>query len=244
MKNPSSSLIIELYDLKVSPKSKKQFGRVVTTQTLSEDDIIRRIAERGCELHPSTIKAALELYREMAEEQLLNGASVTMGPAIFKLGMYGTFNKDERKWDPEVHKIELQVTPLASFSRKLENVPVVIRGGAQVGPCINTFHDQITGRINGCITPGGAVTLEGKRMKIAGNHESNGIELVHIETGTAWRVATNTLPANYPQKVIFLAPADLLPGEYLLKLTTQYSNSSTLVTGPRTAMPLVNPIVS
>lgn len=60
MKNPSSSLVIELYDLKVSPKSKKQFGRVVTTQTLSEDDIIRRIAERGCELHPSTIKAALE----------------------------------------------------------------------------------------------------------------------------------------------------------------------------------------
>lgn len=118
MKNPSSSLVIELYDLKVSPKSKKQFGRVVTTQTLSEDDIIRRIAERGCELHPSTIKAALELYREMAEEQLLNGASVTMGPA------------------------------------------------------------------------------------------------------------------------------DLLPGEYQLKLTTQYSNSSTLVSGPRTAMPLVNPIVS
>jgi hypothetical protein len=158
--------------------------------------------------------------------------------------MYGTFDTNEAMWDSEVHKIELQVTPLASFSRKLEDVHVVIRGGAQVGPCINTFHDQITGTTNGSISPGGAVTLEGKRMKIAGNHESNGIELVHIETGTAWRIPTNTLPANYPQKVIFLAPADLLPGEYLLKLTTQYSNSSTLVAGPRTAMPLVNPIVS
>ncbi|MDD4199113.1 MAG: hypothetical protein PHZ12_06890 [Paludibacter sp.] len=48
MKNPSSSLVIELYDLKVFPESKKQFGRVVTTQTLSEDDIIRRITERSC----------------------------------------------------------------------------------------------------------------------------------------------------------------------------------------------------
>jgi len=180
----------------------------------------------------------------MAEEQLLNGASVTMGPAIFKLGMYGTFNTNEAKWDSDMHKIELQVTPLASFNRKLEEVNVVIRGGAQVGPCINTFHDQITGTTNGCISPGGAVKLEGKHMKIAGNHKSNGIELVHVETGTVWRIPTNTLPANYSQKVIFLAPADLLPGEYLLKLTTQYSNRSTLVVEPRTVMPLVNPIVS
>lgn len=79
MKNPASSLLIELYDLKVSPESQKQFGRVVTTQARSEEDIIRKIVDRGSELHPSTIKAALALYREMAEEELLNGASVTMG---------------------------------------------------------------------------------------------------------------------------------------------------------------------
>jgi len=243
MKNPSSSLIIELYDLKVSPESKKQFGRVVTTKTLSEDDIIRRITERGCELRQSTIKAALELYREMAEEELLNGASVTMGPAIFKLGMYGTFNKNEEKWDPEAHKIELQVTPLASFSRKLADVHVVIRGDARVGPAINTFHDITTGQINACISPGGAVILEGKRMKIVGSHASNGIELVHIETGTSWKILQNVLAVNFPRKVIFTAPLDLIPGEYQLKLTTQYSNSSTQVVEPRTVMPLVNAVV-
>jgi len=243
VKNPSSSLIIELYDLKVSPESKKQFGRVVTTKTLSEEDIIQRIAERGTEFHPSTIKAALELFREMAEEELLNGASVAIGPAIFRLGMYGTFNKNEESWDPETHKIELQVTPLASFKRKMEEATIVIRGGARVGPGINTFHDKISGKTNECISRGGAVILEGKRMKIAGTHESNGIELIHIETLTSWKIPISMLVANYPLKVIFIAPVDLLPGEYLLKLTTQYSNSSTLVTEPRTAMPLVNPVV-
>ena len=243
MKNPSSSLIIELYDLKVSPESKKQFGRVVTTKTLSEEDIIQRIIERGSEFRPSTIKAALELFREMAEEELLNGASVTIGPAIFKLGMYGTFNKNEENWNPETHKIELQVTPLASFKRKMEDVGIVIRGGASVGPCINTFYDKITGKMNECITRGGAVTVEGSRMKITGIHESNGIELVHVETGTSWKIPGNALAVNYPLKVIFVAPLDLLTGEYLLKLTTQYSNSSTLVAEARTAMPLVNPIV-
>lgn len=243
MKNPSSSLIIELYDLKVSPESQKQFGRVVTTKTLTEEDIVRRIAERGTEFHPSTIKAALELFMEMAEEELLNGASVNIGPANLKLGMYGTFNKNEEHWDSETHKIELQVTPLGAFKRKMEEANIIIRGGASVGPCINTFHDKITGKTNECISPGGAVILEGSRMKIAGTHESNGIELIHVETGTGWKISANTLVDNYPQKVIFITPADLLPGEYLLKLTTQYSNSSTLVAEPRSATPLVNPIV-
>jgi formylmethanofuran dehydrogenase subunit C len=243
MKTPSSSLIIELYDLKVSSESQKQFGRVITKKALSEEDIIQRIAERGTEFHPSTIKAALELFMEMAEEELLNGASVTIGPAIFRLGMYGTFNKNEENWDPEMHKIELQVTPLASFKRKMEEATIVIRGDARVGPGINTFHDKITAKTNECITRGGAVILEGKRMKIAGSHESNGVELIHAETGTSWKIPVNALAVNYPLKVIFIAPLDLLPGEYLLKLTTQYSNSSTLVAEPRTAMPLVNPVV-
>jgi hypothetical protein len=243
MKDSSSSLIIELYDLKVSPESRKQFGRVVTTKTLSEEDIIQQIAERGTEFRPSTIKAALELFMEMTEEELLNGASVTIGPAILKLGMCGTFNKNEEHWDPESHKIELQVTPLGAFRRKMEEANVVIKGGASVGPCMNTFHDKITGKTNDCISPGGAVIIEGSRMKIVGNHESNGIELVHIETGNSWKIPANTLATNYPLKVIFIAPLDLPAGEYLLKLTTQYSNSSTLVVEPRTAMPLVNPIV-
>lgn len=243
MKNPSSSLIIELYDLKVSPESQKQFGRVVTTKTLTEEDIIQRISNRGTEFHPSTIKAALELFMEMAEEELLNGASVNIGPVNLKLGMSGTFNKNEEHWDPEMHKIELQATSLVAFKRKMEEANIVIRGGAQIGPCINTFHDKNTGKTNECISPGGAVILEGSRIKIVGNHESNGIELIHIETGTGWKIPTNTLVDNYPQKVIFIAPVDLLQGEYQLKLTTQYSNSSTLVAEPRTAIPLVNPIV-
>ena len=243
MKNPDTSLIIELYDLKVSPESQKQFGRVVTTKTLSEEDIIRRIVERGCELHPSTIRAALDLFREAAETELLNGASITIGPAIFKLGMYGTFNKNEEKWNPEEHKIELQFTPLASFRRKMEEANVVIRGGARIGPVINTFHDMQTGKTNDCISRGGVVVLDGKRMKIVGSNESNGIELVHAETGTSWKIPFNVLALNYPRKIIFTAPADLIAGEYLLKLTTQYSNSSTLVVEPRTATPLVNPVV-
>lgn len=244
MKNPSSSLIIELYDLKVSPESHKQFGRVLTLKTLNEDDVIQRIADRGTEYHPSTIKAALSLFWEMAEEELLNGSSVTTGPAILKLGMSGTFNKNEEHWDAETHKIELQVTPRAYFKRKMEEANIVLRGGAHVGPCINTFYDKKTDKTNELISPGGAVILAGSRMKIVGDHESNGIELVHIETGKNWKFSANTLVDNYPSKVIFVTPTDLLPGEYLLKLTTQYSNSSTLVAVPRTVMSLINPIVS
>jgi len=67
-----SSVIVELYDLPLTKRKDDRFGRVVSTKSLSEDDLIAMAVSRRTDLSPATIRASMDIMRELALDQIVN----------------------------------------------------------------------------------------------------------------------------------------------------------------------------
>lgn len=227
MKTPKNALLVELYDLAITPGSNKYFGKVVTKRFLKEDDLVNIAVKRRTELNATTLRAAIEILQEVAMEELLNGASVNFGPGVFKLAVNGAFMSEKPEWNKEEHKLVLQVTPTTRLSRLMEDVEVNVRGVAQVTTCINTVRELPNGIINEAITRGNAVELKGTKLKISGDSPDNGIKLINTANGEVTSIPPERIVTNFPKNIVFILPESVEPGNYQLEITTQYSNAST-----------------
>jgi hypothetical protein len=96
-------------------------------------------------------------------------------------------------------------------------------GGAYIG----LVTDAATGATDGTITPNDDIIIEGDRLRIAPEGDTNlGVFFVN-EAGESLPV-THRLTVNDPKRIIARVPA-LVPGTYRLYVITRFSNSSTLL---------------
>lgn len=218
-------MVVELYDLSITEREDDRYGRVVSPGSMNEDDLIRMAVERRTDLSPHTLKAALEILKELAHEQILNGTAVTFGLSHYSAAVNGVFMGDHDSWDPARHRLSLRIEPNAALRDDLQNVDVVLRGPATTGPVINTVTDKSTDSMNSIITPGGIVYLEGKRLMITGDAPEVGLRLISIPDQDIINIPTTAIFDNYPSKLGILLPVDLPAGKYNIELCTQYSKS-------------------
>jgi len=231
-----NSVIVELYDLTITERKDDRFGRVVTSKSMTEDDLINIAVSRRTDLNPATLKASMEMLKSIAKEQIVNGASVSFGLGYFNLGVTGVFIGDNAKWDSSKHSLSVRVTPTADLRSSVNAATVDVRGMAEIGTVINSVTDVASGELNTRLTKGGAVNLTGSKIKIAGDNPSNGISLVNQATAETTVIAINAIAVNDPSKITFIVPANLATGDYKLGVTTQFSAASTLLKEPRTFM--------
>jgi hypothetical protein len=234
MANEKNSVVVELYDLTITDRKDDRFGRVVTTKSLNEDDLIRLAVQRRTDLNPSTLRASLDILKEIAAENVANGASVYFGLGYFSLGVSGVFMGDHAQWNPALHHLHVRATPSVELRNTVKGVHVDVRGMAQSGLCINTVVDVTSGSENERLIPGGGVNLTGSRIRIAGEKPENGIRLTEQASGAVTLIPATSILVNEPSKVSFILPADLPAGDYKLSLTTQYSHSNGSLKAPRT----------
>lgn len=76
LQQKKSSVIVELQDLVLTERKDDRFGRVVTTRSLNEDDLVKIAVSRRTDLSATILKASLEILKQLAIEQIANGASV------------------------------------------------------------------------------------------------------------------------------------------------------------------------
>ena len=231
-----NNVIVELYDLTLTDRKDDRFGRVITNKSLNEDDIIKMAVARRTDINPTTLRASMDLLKEVASEQIANGASVAFGLGYFNLGVNGVFIGDNDKWDSSRNSLSIRVTPTAALRKQVNAATVNVRGMASVGTAINSLTDVSSGEVNARLTPGGAVNLVGVKIKIAGENPDNGIALINQQTGETVKIPGNAIAINDPSKVTFIAPANLPAGDYKLSLTTQFSNSKQLINESRTSL--------
>ncbi|MDR0729264.1 MAG: DUF4469 domain-containing protein [Prevotellaceae bacterium] len=234
MANEKNSVIVELYDLVFTDRPDDRFGRVVTTKSLKEDDLIRLAVQRRTDLNPSSLRSSLDILKEVAAEELANGASVYFGLGYFRLLVNGVFTGDHAKWDPAQHSLRVKATPSPELREKVNGIHVNVLGMAQSSLVINTVTDVASGETNTRLTPGGGVNLAGIKIRIVGDSPDNGLRLIEQTSGTITLIPGTTILTNEPSKVSFIVPADLPAGDYKLSLTTQYSHGSTLLKTPKT----------
>ncbi len=227
------SVIVELYDLPITERKDDRFGRVVITRSLTEDDLVREAVSRRTDLNAVTLKASLDILKEIALEEVINGASVRFGLGYFKLKANGVFIGDNARWDSSQHSLDVHVTPTSEFRNAVKATSVDVRGMATLGTAINSVTDMASGGENTRLTPGGGVNISGSRIKIDGDDPDVGIFLTCQDTGKVTVIPKTSIPVNYPSKLTFIVPADLPAGDYKLSVCTQFA-SHTLLKQPRT----------
>lgn len=228
------SVIIELYDLPITERKDDRMGRVITTKSLKIDDIVAIAVNRRTDLNAVTLKSSFEILRDIAAEQLCNGASVEFGLGYYGLGVTGVFYGDNAQWDSTKQSLYVKATPTSALRTQVRAVSVNVRGMASSGTFVNSVVDVASGEENAKLTPGGAVNMTGTKIKIAGDNPANGISLTNEADGTVTVIPMTSIAINDPSKITFIVPATLVAGDYKLSVTTQFSTSAQTLKEPRT----------
>jgi hypothetical protein len=231
MAEEKNTVFVELYEMKLSEREDDRMGRVLTDKSLTEDDLISLAVNRGTDINPETLRASIKILKEIAIREIANGASVQFGLGYFALDVKGVFIGDHARWNPKVNSLHVKVTPSAELRVTVQDAHVEVIGMASSGTVINSLTDVSSGEVNKRLTPGGGVNLTGLKIKIAGKNGNNGIEFLDANS-ISYEVPAKDILVNDPRKITFIVPA-LPKGLYRLKLTTQFSNASTLLNDPR-----------
>lgn len=231
--NEKAGVIVELYDMPLTERKDDRYGRVVTSRSLSEDDLISIAVSRRTDLSPTSLKAGMEILRGIALEQIVNGASVSFGLGYFNLSVNGVFVGDNAQWDNSMHSLSVSIAPTLKLRKALKTSKVHVRGMATSGSVINSVTDVTSGEVNNHLTPGGGVNLKGNRLKIEGD-KLVGITLVNQATADIIAIPMTSLMVNTPSKISFIVPPALANGTYKISITTQFSVSGPILKNPRT----------
>jgi hypothetical protein len=211
-----------------------RFGRVLITRTVDEDKLIDIAVKRRTDLNPTTLRASLNILKEIAKEEIADGAAVHFGLGYFNLVVNGVFTGDNPKWDGNRHSLRVNVNPSMDLRNMLKDIDVEVRGMAQSGSYINSVSDVASGEVNSRLTPGGAVNVFGGKIRIAGENPDNGIRLTEQNSGEIVEIARNAVALNEPSRIAFVVPADLPTGDYKLSITTQCGKGTELLKNPKT----------
>ena len=203
-------------------------------QTLRNEDIAQRIVNEGSEIKYDTLLSIINQHDRIIREAVCDGYSVLTGVGQYSPRVTGSCKS--ANFDPSVNKLTLDMVLSKEMRDALATVGVEVLGvkeggGANIGLVTNTFD----GNTDGYITPGEDILIEGTKIKIAGDEEMCGVFFVlrGAETETVRKV-DRRLTQNNPSSIIARVPADLEPGEYILRIVTQFSNSAVLLKEPRT----------
>ena len=214
-------------------------------QTLRNEDIAQRIVDEGSEIKYDTLLSIINQHDRIIREAVCDGYSVLTGTCQFSPRVTGNWLGKSANFDPSTNKLTLDMVLSKEMRDALSTVGVEVLGvkeggGAEIGLVTNTLD----GNTDGYINPGEDILIEGTKIKIVGDEEMCGVFFVlrGAETETIRKV-DRRLTQNLPSSIIARVPADLEPGEYTLRIVTQFTNSgSTLLKEPRTIeydMPLM-----
>jgi hypothetical protein len=224
---------VELYDLPITNRTDDRCGKVVNAGSMTEEDLIQFAVSRRTDLNAATLRASLEILKDAAVENIINGNTVHFGLAYFLLDVKGVFVGDHAGWDSKKHSLTVHATPATRLRNAVKEASVNVLGMASTGVVINSVTDVFTGEVNQRLTPGGGVNLAGSKIKIAGEDSSVGLFLILQETQDVISISMGSILINEPSKISFILPNDLPVGDYKLMITTQFTAGTVLLKEPR-----------
>ena len=211
-------------------------------ETLRNDDIAARIVAGRSELRLETILSILTGRDEIVRDAIVQGTAVQDGCIRIAPKVSGSWIGVSHAFDPQAHKLGIEVSLTAELRAAFETVGVEVLGEKDSGAFIGLVTDVTTGKTDGTITPDEDIIVSGDKLKIQPEDEADlGVFFVDA-TGVETRL-TRKLTENLPKKLVFRVPP-LPAGSYSLKVVTRFSSASHLLNEPRAItyeFPLVIP---
>jgi len=167
---------------------------------------------------------------------ILSGYSVNTG--LFRAVPQFRGVVDNGQWDQKKNSIYVSFTQDKDLREAIAQTSVNILGEKRDAMYIIGGEDAATRATDGMATAGRNYTLNGRLIKVVGEHESVGITLTDA-SGKVSKLPNDMLVVNNPSQLIILLPSDLTDGDYTLTVTTQYSGTNTLLKTPRSTSKVI-----
>jgi hypothetical protein len=210
----------------------KYIARAKAETPLSIENICASATTRGgAEVSYETMVESVRFYYAEAMYQLADGFAVDNGYYSVHPTIKGAFETAESPIDPEKNKIDFTFQKRKGMRELLKYIAVKLQGVAQTEAFVGEAQDVSTQSIDDALTPGGALVINGYKIKIEGPDSENGVYFIDASSGARTKVASYFVE-NHPSRVIVQTPA-LAPGVYHIELITQYAGSATHLKAPR-----------
>ena len=203
-----------------------QLADVVPAAAKRDEDIADAIVAEGSEIKKETILNILSLRNKKVFEYALSGCTYSNEVGSLSPRVSGVFEDINSVIDTALHKCSFDIMPSASLRAETSKISVKVTGckdsgGAVIGAVTNT----LTGNKDGTVQIGDDVIIEGEKIKIQDEADTEqGVFFVDME-GNEHRV-TRKLTANKPSRLIARVPSSVAEGNVSLIIRTRYTGSS------------------
>lgn len=201
--------------------------------TFRNGDIARSIVVEGSEIKYDTMLSIINQHDRIIREKVQQGYSVLTEVCQFTPRVGGSWNTAKDLFDPVRHKVTLDIIPSSQMREALEKVGIEVLGVKDSGAGITRVTDGATGVVNGTITIGDTIDIEGDKIRVAGEGEEVGV--FFVDPSGAATQATGRLRRNDPKFVQIQVPTTLTADtKYTLRIVTQFSTGAVLLKESRT----------
>lgn len=208
------------------------------TGTLTVDDIIERLRKR--EIATKNVDGAAFIKTFLNECADLSAEGYNINTSFFRssISIQGVVYSEDLGSNIPAERVKVSVNlTQGDGARKAVNKSTVyiFEQAAPTGPALKTVRCPQEAEPHR-LPLGGMVIIEGKRLAVRGDAEGLGVIFEKAEGGDSpVIVPASALTPNQPSLLQFILPATVTAGEWRVKVSTQYSNSSTFLKEPRTS---------
>lgn len=214
----------------ITPDPNDQSAHVVTTESLSLEDLAAELANRGTVTSKALALAVLNGAQELMAEKVAGGAAINTPLLTLRPGITGVFTDPTDTFDPARHtkRCNLQMGRMLAEAMTAATTEKILKPAPE--PALNAFINKNTGGVNGTITPGGIGEVVGEELKFDPAVAAAGIYFVPTAAGAAVKVPTANIATRTEGSLLFLTPA-LVAGTYRLEVRRAYGQAATIRTG-------------
>lgn len=163
----------------------------------------------------------VNLFLSEMMELIESGNKINTGYFMAQANVKGSFNSLSDKYDPQRHSVDISFWPGALSRGRASKMKAEIQDVGSLNFGIWRITDVQTGLEVRKLVMNRVIIISGEKIKITGDDPKAGLYLINTESGNEIHFSASDLYKNGNAKIMFIVP-ELLPGNYQLKITTQY----------------------
>ena len=185
---------------------------VIRRDTLTIDDLIRRIMSKRSELRPETLRTVFSLIKNELYEALEDGYNVDFEFGRVDVTLGGAFVHPSDRYDADIHLLQPRLNPSPLMKQRVARLKGIndtynaSRNGLQLEYITDANLPIPSGEAgNRNIIPTdfkGMLSIYGRYIRISGDNPANGLAFHCQETGETYTVSPDELLYNTASRLI------------------------------------------
>ncbi|WP_028972495.1 DNA-binding domain-containing protein [Spirochaeta cellobiosiphila] len=202
-------------------------ARVKPNLHVNHDDMIGLMANKNTTVSRQDIVVVMDLLKEVLEEQLVLGNTVSTNIGRFYVSLGGGFASTSDEYDNTKHSLRIKAKPNTQLVSTVQGKSSVSRVRYNpVTPVIDTIYDMTSQSFSSDLVAGALIELRGNLFK-GEDSDKAGVFFVNSDTDVVTKISSvyRTLPSS----ILLSIPEDLEAGNYTVEVRTM--SGSVLRTG-------------